>query len=803
MGDQDKSKDQLIKELQALRKQVVELNEAMTKPKASNFGIQEGEQKYRTLIERFNEGILEVDNDDVIKFVNDRFCELSGYSRDELFGKVAHKLLLSKENQIFMNGKIRLRRQKISDRYEIQMKKKSGDTILVRVSGTPVLDDNGKVIGSIGIHIDITEQKRAEEALRESEERFRKIFEEGPLGMAIVNSHYRLVKVNTVLCKMLGYTEQELIALTFLDITHPEENKKDVHFAERLFRGEIPYYKIEKRYIKKNKEILWGTLTASIIRDEYGKPLYGLGMIEDITERKQMEKALRESEERLSAIINNTPNVAVQSYDLNGRILSWNKAAENIFGWTQDEALGKNIDKLIFDKDSTYDFYSTLKDANKTKRPFGPKEWDFTHKNGTKGTVYSTLFPIVSTEGNKEFICMYINITEYKRLQEELARAQRLESAGRVAGQIAHDFNNLLAPLTAYPTLIREELPENYSILEMVDEMESAANKIAEINQQLLALGRRGHYSMEPIDLNDLAQKVVLSQPLPKEIIVHEELSSDLFLIKGGAAQLSRALTNLIINAKEAMQGIGVLTIKTENVYLDNPLRGYQTIKRGEYVVLKVSDTGIGIEPEILDKIFDPFFTTKKMDRLRGSGLGLSVIHGIIEDHKGYITVDSTLGQGTTFTLYFPVTREIEIQAAEVVKKTKGGQEKILIIDDDPVQRRVAGQLLKRLGYKVHTVSSGEQAVKYVKMYPQDLLLLDMVMDGIDGAETYRQILENQPEQKAILFSGYAMSPRVQDALRLGAGSFISKPLTLKTLATAVRKELDKKWKKRPLKFNN
>jgi CheY-like chemotaxis protein/nitrogen-specific signal transduction histidine kinase len=384
------------------------------------------------------------------------------------------------------------------------------------------------------------------------------------------------------------------------------------------------------------------------------------------------------------------------------------------------------------------------------------------------------------------------DITEHKRLQEELVRAQRLETAGRVAGQIAHDFNNLLAPLTAYPALMRDSLPRNHPAIELLEEIESAAKKIAEINQQLLSLGRRGHYAMDAIDLNDLVQKVVLSLNLPSEIVVQEGVASDLLLIKGGAAQLTRALTNLIINAKEAMQGMGVLTIRSENVYLDEPLVGYQTIERGEYVKLEISDTGSGIEPEIMDKIFDPFFTTKKMDRMRGSGLGLSIVHGIMEDHKGYITINSVLGQGTTVSLYFPVTRELEKEIEAANEKIMGNGERVLIVDDDPVQRRVADQLLKRLDYEVYTVSSGEEAVKYVKERPQDLLVLDMVMDGIDGAETYRQILEFNPAQKAIILSGYAMSQRVQEALQMGAGTFVSKPLIPNVFAKAVRRALDK-----------
>ena len=248
---------------------------------------------------------------------------------------------------------------------------------------------------------------------------------------------------------------------------------------------------------------------------------------------------------------------------------------------------------------------------------------------------------------------------------------------------------------------------------------------------------------------------------------------------------------NLINNAKEAMNGLGTVTLNTANVYLDEPLKGYKTIKRGEYIKLDIIDTGEGIPPDIIDKIFDPFFTTKKMDQMRGSGLGLSVVHSVIEDHSGYITVNSTWNEGTTFSIYFPIARQQEIQMT--AEKVNGGKESILVVDDDPVQRRVARQLLTRLGYQVQTVSSGEIAITFVQNNPQDLLILDMVMDGMDGNDTYKQILDFQSTQKAIILSGFAISERVKEALRLGAGSYVSKPITLDSLAAAVRNELDRR----------
>lgn len=296
---------------------------------------------------------------------------------------------------------------------------------------------------------------------------------------------------------------------------------------------------------------------------------------------------------------------------------------------------------------------------------------------------------------------------------------------------------------------------------------------------------------MEPIDIDALIEKVLFSIRLPQGLKVKTEMPPGLFAVNGGAAQLSRALTNLILNATEATQGAGTLTIKAQNIYLDTPLKGYQTVQPGEYVQLDISDDGPGIAEHIVGKIFEPFFSTKIMDRMRGSGLGLSIVHGVIEDHRGYITLETETGRGTTFSLYLPITRESSLKENDSIFETASGHERILIVDDDPMQRKVVSQLLKRLGYKVHALASGSEAVAHLREASYDLVILDMIMDGFDGAETYRQILGIRPEQKAIVVSGYATSPRVEEALRLGASAFIAKPVQFDTLALAVRTSLN------------
>ncbi len=384
------------------------------------------------------------------------------------------------------------------------------------------------------------------------------------------------------------------------------------------------------------------------------------------------------------------------------------------------------------------------------------------------------------------------DITETKRLQKLESRAERLEMAGTIAGQVAHDFNNLLAPIMAYPEFIRDELPHDNIALAYLDTIETAAKKIAEINQDLLTMGRRGHYNQEIININSIVLQAVKEMKARTKIVTCEtSLDEKIMNIKGGAAQIHRMLINLFVNAYDAMDDIGMITIKTENYYADDTSMAFGRVPKGEYVKLTVTDNGCGIPDDIIQKILDPFFSTKVADKKSGSGLGLSVVDAVMKDHNGYLDLSSKVGKGTSFYLYFPITREESESSAST--QLRCGTEKILIVDDDDVQREVTEQLLKKLNYKISSVSSGEKAVEFLKENQQDLVILDMMMPpGIDGTETYRQILEINANQKAIIVSGFSESDRVFEAQDLGVGAFVRKPFTKSTISAAVRTELER-----------
>ncbi|MGI5837987.1 MAG: hybrid sensor histidine kinase/response regulator, partial [Chloroflexota bacterium] len=415
-------------------------------------------------------------------------------------------------------------------------------------------------------------------------------------------------------------------------------------------------------------------------------------------------------------------------------------------------------------------------------------------KNGETVWTRAAASLVTSSEGLPLYVISIIeDISQRKELEAQLLRAQKLEAAGKIASQVAHDFNNLLGPLVAYPDLIKRHLHAEHPALPLCDLIQEAAETMAVINEDMMALARRGQFDSQPVDLNELIRQVVAQQVNDHDALhVNLELAEEIPPVSGSPAQLSRVISNLICNALEAMQDKGVLTLRTEKSQGGWLLGVSHHLESGEYVRMDVCDTGPGISLENRDKIFDAFFSTKTGQTKRGAGLGLSIVHAIVQDHQGYVDLQSELGKGTIFSVYLPVCRDDDTQE-ESSDELPRGTERILVVDDDPIQLKVGKKLLKTLGYQVSTVSSGEDALALLRDNPHDLLILDMVMpDGIDGAETYRRALEMKPGQKVIILSGFAQPERMHDALAKGAGVYLRKPVSLEKLARAVRAELDR-----------
>jgi signal transduction histidine kinase len=387
---------------------------------------------------------------------------------------------------------------------------------------------------------------------------------------------------------------------------------------------------------------------------------------------------------------------------------------------------------------------------------------------------------------------------EKQLLEERLQHAEKMEALGLLAGGVAHDLNNVLGVVVGFAELALRGVDKSSSLRRDLENVMRGGLKAAAIVDDLLTLARRGVPGRSILNLNQIIADCQKSPEFDNltfqhpKVQIKTDLDSDLLNISGSSVHLAKTLYNLVSNACEAMPKGGIVTIKTNNQYLDKPIYGYDKIHDGDYVVLSLSDTGEGISELDMKRIFEPFYTKKIMGR-SGTGLGLAVVWGTVKDHQGYINVLSEGGKGSTFTLYFPVTREdIPAEAATIaISEYMGSGESILVVDDVKEQRDLATGMLSDLNYNVSCVQSGEEAVSYLKDHKVDLIVLDMLMDpGMDGLDTYKSVLKINPKQKAIIVSGFSESDRVHDAQGLGAGEYVKKPYIIEKLGMAVRNEL-------------
>ncbi|MBW1768306.1 MAG: response regulator, partial [Deltaproteobacteria bacterium] len=398
------------------------------------------------------------------------------------------------------------------------------------------------------------------------------------------------------------------------------------------------------------------------------------------------------------------------------------------------------------------------------------------------------------------------DITERKKAEaalreneEKIARLKKMDALGILAGGVAHDLNNVLSGIVSYPELILMDLPDDSKFRKPIETIQESGHRAAAIVQDLLTVARGVATTKEPLDMNALIHDYLNSPEFEKlkqfhpSVTVKTNLDPHLLNTNGSHVHMRKVIMNLVSNASEAIEGSGNVIISTMNRYVDRPIRGCHDVNIGEYAILSVSDDGLGISSDDLERIFDPFYTKKVMGR-SGTGLGLSVVWNVVQDHEGYIDV-ITDEKGTTFELYLPITRDEVADRASVIpiNDLKGDGESILVVDDVESQREISCKMLDTLGYKTFAVSSGEAAIEYLKEHKADLILLDMIMDpGINGRETYEGIIKIHPKQKAVIVSGFAETDEVKKTKKLGAGQYIKKPLTLERIGLAIKEELEK-----------
>ncbi len=515
----------------------------------------------------------------------------------------------------------------------------------------------------------------------------------------------------------------------------------------------------------------------------------------EIVERKQAEKELETFAKRLAIHVEQTP-LGVIEWDLDFKVIQWNKAAEEIFGYTHEEAFGQYAADLII-PEQVREHVSSIWNDLINKEGGTRSENENITKNGNVVTCEWYNTTLVDSEDVVIGVAsLVLNISESKRLESQLRQAQKMEAIGTLAGGIAHDFNNLLAAILGYADMAMDDIPDHSPVKDQIEEVLKAGNRAKELVKHILSFSRKEAQERVPVRIYHIAIDALklLRASIPTTIEIKQNTDSRCGNILADPTQIHQVLINLCTNAAQSMdENGGLLEVELISVQLNaNDVINEPNLKTGHYVRLSVKDTGIGIDKEHIDRIFDPYFTTKDVGK--GTGMGLAVVVGIVKSHDGMITVDSKTDKGTTFNVYFP---RIEEQTQEIIEETAPlptGTEKILVVDDEKSIIDMIKGRLERLGYQVTTRTSSMDALELFRSQPNafDLVLTDQTMPELTGEKLATQLLEISPNLPIIICTGYSAKMDAGKASSIGISAFIMKPVDKKELAMTIRQVLDK-----------
>jgi PAS domain S-box-containing protein len=484
-------------------------------------------------------------------------------------------------------------------------------------------------------------------------------------------------------------------------------------------------------------------------------------------------------------------------FDTLGTITFFNEFAQSFFGYSESEIIGKNvIGTIVPETDSSgRDLVAMIRDLVQHPERFKNNENENMCRNGERVWVSWTNKAITDEDGNVVGILAIGNdITERRRLEDQLRQALKMEAIGTLAGGVAHDFNNLLMAIQGNASLMLLETDPSHPNYEKLKSIEQSVLSGSELTHQLLGFARGGKYEVKPTDLNELIQKTSgMFGRTRKEIRIHSKYQQDIWTTEVDTGQIEQVLLNLYVNAWHAMPGGGELYLETENVTVDEKFVKPYRVEPGDYVKISVTDSGIGMDAQTRQRVFEPFFTTKEMGR--GTGLGLASVYGIVKNHGGFIDVYSERGHGTIFKIYLPASQRGAYREEEMPGDTLRGTETILLVDDEEIVLEVSVQLLKSLGYKVMTARSGREALDVLSEDQDniDMVILDMIMPGMGGGETYDEMKGVDPNIRVLLSSGYSIDGQAREILDRGCNAFIQKPFNMRELSHKIREILDTK----------
>ncbi|MEW6376940.1 MAG: PAS domain S-box protein [Thermodesulfobacteriota bacterium] len=760
----------------------------------------ESEKRYRTLFEGSRDAIYITTREGKVIDFNQSFLDLFGYSKEEMRGLNAQDTYVHSEDrsrfqqEIEQNGFVR--------DFELKLRKKDRTEIDCLLTSSVQRTHDGNILGYQGIIRDITERKRAEESLRESEERFRSLFENAMIGIYRTTPDGQILIANPALIKMLGYTSfEELAQLNVVQKGYAEGYSR-TQFTELMERDGY-VLGLESGWKRKDGAVLFVRESARAFRDVQGNILYYEGTVEDNTERKHAEQALRESEERYRNILDAIEDGYFEA-DIAGNFTFFNNSLQKIFGYSKEELIGVN-NRQYMDKEMAKKVYQRFNRVYTTGEPAKAFEYEIIRKDFTKRILEGSISLIRNAKGERiGFRVIARDITERKRaeeemrsLQEQLRQSQKMEAIGRLAGGIAHDFNNLLTIIKGYSQLSLLDLKERDPLKGNIQEIQKASQRATDLTRQLLAFSRRQMMEMKVLNLNVLLKDLdkMLRRVIGEDIELVNSLADDLGQVKTDPGQIEQVIMNLAVNARDAMPKGGKLTIETANVELDEAYaRAHIGVTPGRYVMLSMSDTGVGMTPDVRERIFEPFFTTK--EKGEGTGLGLSMVYGIVKQSGGSIWVYSEPVQGTTFKIYLPRVDELpeEIGKKEIKEEIPWGNETVLVVEDDEAVRKLAVKVLEKQGYNVLEASNGTDALEICEKQKGSIhmILTDVVMPEMNGRQLVERFRQVYPYFKVLYMSGYTDNTIVHHGVLEKGVNYIQKPFTPEALARKVREVLDK-----------
>jgi PAS domain S-box-containing protein len=750
--------------------------------------------KYRNLFNNIADGIFIADQSGRVIEANTVACKQLNYTHDELIGLPVKNI--STRPDFDVKWLISELQRTACLSYVTQHRRKDDSVFPVELRLTLIAHEND--INIIGVARDITDQQ-AELSFREA------VISHAAEGLCVCHqiNEFPFVKFslwNDRMYEITGYTMEEINQLGWYQTVYPDpelqaraiERMSDMRRGNQLNAEEWVITRKDKQ--ERILEISTSTLKTN------DKNEHLLALMHDITKRKHFEKNLTNSEKQYRELFNSVME-GIGLVDKDEIIIFANPAFAKIFEFDSVEALvGKSLMKYIAPE--SRDILLT-QNAMRAKGLSSQYELAIITEKGNSKWIYLAVTPRLAEDGSYAGgLGAVLDITRRKNsekiqaeIQQKLERAERMESLGLLAGGVAHDLNNMLSPVAGYAELLLREVTPDSKIGERVQKIAKSAHDAANVIQDLLTLARRGRYQMNPIKLNDVILTYLespgfedLKQRHPG-LNVSLNLCPELGMISGSSPHLSKVIMNLVSNAFEAMANGGTLAIQTEQQYLSALIGGYILPESGEYILVHIKDSGVGISHEDMERIFEPYFSKKKMGR-SGSGLGLSVVYGVIKDHHGFYDVFSEPGKGTEFVLYFPVS---SVPGSDQFDKPSliNGTETILVVDDFIEQRELSRDILSSLGYSVKLAENGHDAIAILNKQSVNIVLLDMIMEpDFDGLETYREILKINPNQRCVIVSGYAETERVREMLKLGAGPYIRKPFSIDTIGRALREAI-------------